>query len=128
MSSYIRQREEYYYEVIRLYSEERMTPYQISKILPPSEKTIRRWITKFAGENFIDHSRAAIMDKQKEISSQHDAMKAMEAELQQLRKDKVRLESDLRRAEMKADLYNEIINVAEKQFNIPIRKKAGAKQ
>lgn len=31
-------------------------------------------------------------------------------------------------ANMRADAYNELINVAEKQFNISIRKKAGAKQ
>lgn len=34
----------------------------------------------------------------------------------------------LRETEIKADLYNEIINVAEKKFNVPIRKKAGTKR
>jgi hypothetical protein len=38
------------------------------------------------------------------------------------------LKEKLRMANMRADAYNELINVAEKQFNISIRKKAGAKQ
>lgn len=38
------------------------------------------------------------------------------------------LEKELAMMKLKADLYNEIINVAEKQFNIKLLKKAGAKQ
>ena len=32
------------------------------------------------------------------------------------------------KAEIKAEAYDELINVAEAKFRIPIRKKAGAKQ
>lgn len=39
-----------------------------------------------------------------------------------------RLEKELQDARLLADLYNEIINVAEKKFDIQIRKKAGTKQ
>ena len=52
----------------------------------------------------------------------------MEAEIKQLKAEKARLESDLKFAQLKADAYDEMINVAEKMFNIPIRKKAGAKR
>ena len=52
----------------------------------------------------------------------------LESEIKRLKAENARLESDLRRAEMKADLYNEMIDVAEKTFDIPIRKKAGAKR
>ena len=38
------------------------------------------------------------------------------------------LEAQLLRAEIKAEAYDELINVAEAKFRIPIRKKAGAKQ
>ena len=38
------------------------------------------------------------------------------------------LEDRLQRAELARDAYNEMINVAEAKFNIPIRKKAGAKR
>ena len=39
-----------------------------------------------------------------------------------------RLEKELEDARLRADLYEEIINVAEKKFDIQIRKKAGTKQ
>lgn len=39
-----------------------------------------------------------------------------------------RLEKELDDARLRADLYEEIINVAEKKFDIQIRKKAGTKQ
>ena len=38
------------------------------------------------------------------------------------------LEAQLRQAEIKAEFYDEMINVAEAKFKVPIRKKAGAKQ
>jgi len=38
------------------------------------------------------------------------------------------LEAKLQKAELARDAYNEMINVAEAKFNIPIRKKAGAKR
>ncbi len=34
----------------------------------------------------------------------------------------------LQKEKMRADFYNEMINVAEETLNIPIRKKAGTKQ
>lgn len=40
----------------------------------------------------------------------------------------LRLEKELEEARLRADLYEEIINVAEKKFDIQIRKKAGTKQ
>ena len=39
-----------------------------------------------------------------------------------------RLEKELSEARLARDFYNEMINVAERQFNIDIRKKAGARQ
>lgn len=38
------------------------------------------------------------------------------------------LRAKLRLAQLRADAYEEMIRVAEQRFNIPIRKKAGAKQ
>ena len=38
------------------------------------------------------------------------------------------MEEQLLKAEIKAEAYDEMINVAEAKFKIPIRKKAGAKQ
>lgn len=39
-----------------------------------------------------------------------------------------RLERELEEARLRADLYDEIINVAEKKFDVQIRKKAGTKR
>jgi|GEM_PF-2009919 CRISPR/Cas system-associated endonuclease Cas1 len=64
------------------------------------------------------------MDKRKELSDQKDAIAAMEAELRKLKKENSRLEYKVRMAQIKAELYDEMINVAEKQFNIKIRTKA----
>ena len=46
---------------------------------------------------------------------------ALQAELKKLR-------AELLDAEIKAEAYDELINVAESKFGIQIRKKAGAKQ
>lgn len=49
-------------------------------------------------------------------------------EVKVMKAENLKLRQQLRDAELRADLFNEIINVAEKQFNIPIRKKVGAKR
>ncbi len=50
------------------------------------------------------------------------------ADVKDLEKRVKELEAKLLKAEIKAEAYDEMINVAEAKFNIPIRKKAGAKQ
>ena len=49
-------------------------------------------------------------------------------EVQALQQRVKELEAQLLQAEIKAEFYDEMINVAEAKFRIPIRKKAGAKQ
>ena len=49
-------------------------------------------------------------------------------EVQDLQKKIKELEAQLLHAQIKAEFYDEMINVAEAKFKIPIRKKAGAKQ
>ena len=49
-------------------------------------------------------------------------------EVKELQKRVKELEVQLLAAEIKAEAYDEMINVAEAKFRIPIRKKAGAKQ
>lgn len=56
-------------------------------------------------------------DKKKTLVTEQDAQARI-----------VELEEKLRKAELARDAYDEMINVAEAKFNIPIRKKAGAKQ
>ncbi len=49
-------------------------------------------------------------------------------EVEALQKRVKELEAQLLQAEVKAEFYDEMINVAEAKFKIPIRKKTGAKQ
>ena len=49
-------------------------------------------------------------------------------DVQELQAELKRLRAQLTKAEIKAEAYDELINVAEAKFNIQIRKKAGAKQ
>ena len=46
----------------------------------------------------------------------------------ELQSELKKLQAQLNKAEIKAEAYDELINVAEAKFNIQIRKKAGAKQ
>lgn len=50
------------------------------------------------------------------------------ADMDELLNKVARLEQELEEARLRADLYDEIINVAEKKFDIQIRKKAGTKR
>jgi len=126
MRSYKERRIKYYNEVMRLWYDETLSVARISKITSVPTTTIERWITKFAAENGISRSHNAnkVMAKTEKKIEQLN----LESEIKRLKAENARLESDLRRAEMKADLYNEMIDVAEKTFDIPIRKKAGAKR
>ena len=49
-------------------------------------------------------------------------------DVQSLQEELQRLRAELLNVEIKAEAYNELINVAEAKFGIQIRKKAGAKQ
>lgn len=57
-----------------------------------------------------------------------ETAKDQSREIEELQKRVKELEAQLLRAEIKAEFYDEMINVAEAKFKIPIRKKAGAKQ
>ena len=49
-------------------------------------------------------------------------------DVRSLKAEVSRLRKVLKEESMRADLYNEIINVAETLYKLPIRKKAGTKQ
>lgn len=52
----------------------------------------------------------------------------MPEDIKSLQEEVIRLRAQLEKAEIKAEAYEELINVAESKFKISIRKKAGAKQ
>ena len=114
---------QYFDEVIRLHYEEGYGEDRISQLLPIGHTTASRWIAIFAKEKG-KISGANDMRKPQETASssqEKDEIAKLQARVKEL-------EAQLLRAEIKAEAYDEMINVAEAKFRIPIRKKAGAKQ
>lgn len=119
----------YYNEVVRLYFEEGLGSQKLAHIIPVSRSTILRWIRTFVRDNPGYQMQQPIIPKHEDPKA-IEAMrreKEEKAEIKALKEEIGRLQTQLRRAEMRADVYDEMINVAERQFNIPIRKKPGAK-
>jgi transposase len=113
----------YFDEVIRLHYEEGYGKDRISKILPVGRNTASRWIAIFAKEK---GKLSGINDMQK--PQENTSSKVTYDDVAKLQERVKELEAQLLRAEIKAEAYDEMINVAEAKFRIPIRKKAGAKQ
>jgi hypothetical protein len=122
-------REMYFDEVIRLRYEFGYGETKIGEILPISHATAGRWIRKFAAENKgittamarTKKEKTAPTPKKPDRETKDDNIQTLKAELSAMK-------TKLRLAEMRADLYDEMINVAEKKFKVEIRKKAGAKR
>lgn len=123
-----RKREEYYDEVMRLHFELGYGEDRIARILPIGHTTVGRWIANFVSEQKTDSA----MKEEKSLHSDSPgtirsvdvkSMSNLPAE-EQIE----RLKAALLKAEMRADLSEEIINVAEDKFGIRIRKKVGAKR
>lgn len=154
---YENKKAQYFDEVIRLYFEEGLSGVEISRLLPIHNSNVYRWLDEYdMSRNGIEasmkkHERASakknpvrvtgipapetrVMHERTfhtedspergdsgELSRLQDRIRDLEKQLRD--RDKA-----LRETRLKADLYNEIINVAEKRYNVPIRKKAGAKR
>ena len=123
---------------------------EIGKKFNRAKSGIHRWITKFAEDLDNPNMRVKkIRDKKKrERAIRKFGITAPEAvpaenpvaadrvsppELnnvseQELKARIAKLERELEDARLMRDFYNEMINIAEKDFNIPIRKKGGAKR
>ena len=106
-------------EVLRLYYRDGMSYRQISGKIPASRYAIRRWISNFKAE-YGDSYETAM----KKYNTDKDAQ-ATRAELLREIAD---LRKKLEDKTMEADLYKEMIRIAEEEFKIPIRKKRGAEQ
>ena len=112
----------YFAEVIRLYYEEGYGERRIERVLPMGHTTVSRWISIFARAKGKTPNRTD-MRKPK----QNQPSRASIDEVAQLQSRIRELEQRLLRAEIRAEAYDEMINVAEAKFRVPIRKKAGAK-
>ena len=126
-----KKRDKYYNEVIRLYTEEKLGCVKISRIVPIGESTISRWVSTFVSANqssicmaksapfqqaspFPDSEYSDV--KADEISTEEAdvLIKALQAEIAQLKKQ-------LAHEPLRADAFDGLLNVAEKQFNISMR-------
>ena len=120
----------YYDKVIALYRDKHMGRKRIAKIIPVSDWTISSWIRTFVAENpSYKSKRMKLMEEKREKKAIENSLQSpLPQDKQSLQSEVARLRKALREASMRADLYDEMIDVAEKQFNISIRKKAGTKQ
>ena len=119
-------KEMYYDEAIRLHFELGYGEDRVAEILPIGHTTAWRWFRKFAAENKGKTTAMARTKKEKKTTKASDEeakddIRALKAELSAMK-------AKLKMAELRADLYDEMINVAEKKFKVEIRKKAGAKR
>ncbi len=127
-----KKRELYYDRVIELYLQTGYGRKRLSKLIPEvGQKTIMRWIANFVAEN----PQVASSMKQAKATIPSPVPASPEVPTEDLPKDVQELQAELKKlraqltkAEIKAEAYDELINVAEAKFNIQIRKKAGAKQ
>ena len=125
-------RDLYFDKAVDLYVREGLSFRQIAKILPVSKTTIMRWIAIFAEEN--PHAQRIVKlttnVKTRKVESVQPAPQdaKMPEDVKSLQEEVIRLRAQLEKAEIKAEAYEELINVAESKFKIAIRKKVGAKQ
>lgn len=86
-----------------------------------SKEVLYGWIKKFLdGKNCVPLESFVSPDPMKE--------KSIEAQLMELKAENKRLQEALEMANLRAKAYETMIEVAEKNLNISIRKKAGTKQ
>ena len=125
-----KKRDLYYDRVIELYLQTGYGRKRLSKLIPEvGQKTIMRWIANFVAEN----PQVASMKRVKAVKkapaqSPEVQQEDLPRDVQELQAELKKLRAQLNKAEIKAEAYDELINVAEAKFNIQIRKKAGAKQ
>ena len=97
-----------------------------------SRQSIWRWINNFANGNGAlvkNPSRESIKQNQKPMPKKKvSPVESPEEELARLRAENKRLSEALKLSEWSNHAKDVMIDLAEKTFNIPIRKKSGAKQ
>lgn len=118
-------------EALVLYYEQNLSPSEISETLNVREQTISFWISIFAnGTRSLKEYFHMIPSRYS--SKKEDRKKSAPQTSCNIEEDSgskiARLEGELREARLRADFYDEMINVAESRFKISIRKKPGAKR
>ena len=125
-----RKRDLYYDRVIELYLQTGFGKKRLSRLIPEVDpSTIRRWIANFVAENpQVASMKRGKATRPSPTPSPEVPAEGLPQDVQELQAELKRLRAHLTKPEIKAEAYDELINVAEAKFNIQIRKKAGAKQ
>lgn len=105
--------------------QKKMSLGRISKVTGLSKNTISRWIAKFAVETDIDNP---VTDNTPKSGISGSPSPDPRQEVLELRKQLEAAKKELLKQKITAEAYSRMIDIAEERFNIPIRKKAGAKQ
>lgn len=113
---YFQHNAEFKLRVVEEYLSGSFGPSFLCKKYAIHESTLYRWIHTFAPEHKFN---PVIMARQKDPES---------AKILELKKALRQKAVELQREKMRADFYETMIDVAEEQFHISIRKKAGTKQ
>ena len=129
MNHYSSTRDNYLAQALSL-SKQGLPVSTIVKLIPVDRATIYRWIAKFAVDNPQEEPSAMARKSKKDVQTQPEVPvnEALSDDVIALQKEIKDLRAQLTKAEIKAEAFDELINVAEAQFGIQIRKKAGAKQ
>ena len=129
MNHYSSTRDTYLAQALTL-SKQGLPVSTIDKLIPVDRATIYRWIAKFAVDNLQEEPSVMARKSKKDAQSQSEVPvnEALPDDVIALQKEIKDLRAQLTKAEIKAEAFDELINVAEAQFGIQIRKKAGAKQ
>ena len=91
---------------------------------PEENGKLNNWMRKFGmGDKFVKNTNFVYMPKQKK-EKEHSSE---DFETLKLKKRIAELEKQLQTAEMKAIAFSTMVDIAEKEFNIPIRKKHNTK-
>ena len=117
--------------IVRQYLQNHVPVAQLSRDFNVSRLTIFRWINAFANGKMPEEKTNGTPDVKQNLSIMpKKSQKPVESEaeeLARLREENKRLAEALKMAEWMNHAKAVMIDEAEKMFNIPIRKKAGAK-
>lgn len=100
--------------VVEAIAQEGMTLYRASKFYNIPDSTISGWIKKLSSEVVASNFTIAMTPEE-------------EKEVESLKKEKEQMAKALQEAQLKISSLETLINVAEKNLKIDIRKKSGSK-
>ena len=114
------------------YLQGKATITDLSKKYQVSRTTIYKWISIFASGKLISDYAIETTDVKPTVNpmprKKENPAETPEEELARLREENKKLQEALKMAEWSNHAKDVMIDLAEKTFNIPIRKKSGAKQ